>query len=310
MKINSVSASPNFGSTVRYIHNERYGRNLLKNEPFVAFIDKLANNGKSSTAIFIPDESNIWRFDRFASLGGIKDRETGNWISWKDLWRVGRLNNHVDCLEVDQRIQGKIIRFISIKENNIDYQALNGLDHGYLNLCVTDEIDGKIHLAHGSLRMDQDADRAAFEYLAAESVLPDNPVDVDPRLNKYLAPKPESRVTLMYEDTRKDLYKDEKFVSFMEWLDALSTNGKGKNFIVRPKRKYDGDNLNYIDIITAYKTTGFVDSSKMRVMQIFDDILWKGQQFDSQKIEEHILEGCYGDVSPYDDVIKPFNVCV
>jgi len=310
MKINSVSTSPNFGSTVRYIHNERYGRNLLNNKPFAAFIDKLANNGDSSTAIFIPDESNIWRFDRFASLGGIKDRETGNWISWRDLWREGCLNNHVDCLEVNQRIQGRLIRFISIKEQGIDYQALNGLDHGYLNLYVTDEIDGKIYLSQGTLGMNQDAGRAAFEYLSAESVLQDHPVDVDPSLNKYLAPKPESRVTLMYEDTMKDLYKDEKFIGFMEWLDTLTTKGKGSNFIVRPKRKYDGDNLHFIDVISAYKEPKFFDPSIKRIMQRFNHILWKGQEFNSDKVKEHILAGCRGEFSSYDDTIKPFNVCV
>ncbi len=310
MKINSVSTCPNFGSTVRYIHNERYGENLLKNKPFATFIDKLANNGKNSTVIFIPDKDNIWIWDKFASFGGIKDRETGNRISWKDLWREGRLRNHVDCLEVNECVQGKLIRFIGINENRIDYQALNGLDHGYLNICVTDEIDGKIYLSHGTLKMDQDADRAAFEYLAAESVLPDKPVDVDPRLNKYLAPKPKSRVTLMYEDTMKNLYKDEKFIDFMEWLDTLSTKDKGNNFIVKPERNYYGDNLHYIDVISAYKNSWYSNPSRKKIIQRFDHMLWKGQQFDSQKIEEYILAGCHGDISSYNDVIKPFNVCV
>ena len=262
MKISSVSTSPNFGSTVRYVHNERYGENLLKNKPFGEFIDKLANDGKNSTVVFIPDKSRIWIWDRFLSVSGIKDRETGNWLNYRDLIGIG-LNNHVDCLEVNQYVQKKLIPYISVDKYNenaeVKFSPMNGLDHGYLNITVTDEIDGNIHLAHGSIGMDQEANRAAFEYLAAKSILPDNPIDVDTRLNKYLNPKPEQRVTLMYEDTRKDLYKDEDFIGFVEWLEASKAAKEHQQIIVKPKQKIDkNDNMNFIDIITVqqspYKT--------------------------------------------------------
>lgn len=283
MKINPVSTSPKFGSTVRYIHNERYRDTLLKNKPFQKLIDKIADNGRNSTVIFIPNEQNIWVWDRFASLSGIKDREKRKWIGWHDLG-LGDISNKVAL------------------------SSPNGSDKDFLNICVTDEIDGKVHLAHGTLRMNEDAARAAFEYISAESVLPENPIDVDPRLNKYLVPKPESRVTLMYENTMKDLYKDEDFIGFMEWLDTRANSGKGKNIIVNPQRNYY-TTLNSIDIITAEKTPGLFEPSKTLIFQDFDHMLWTGQQFDSDRIKRNIL-GRYGEKSLYEDTIKPFNVCV
>lgn len=282
MKVSPVSTSPKFGSTVRYIHNAKYRKTLLKNKPFQAFINKIADNGRNSAAIFIPNEQNIWVWDRFASIGGIKNREKGKWIGWHDLG-LDRISNKVAL------------------------SAPNGSDKDFLNICVTDEINGKVHLAHGTLRMNEDATRAAFEYFAAESVLPENPIDVDPRLNKYLVPKSESRVTLMYEDTMKYLYKDENFIGFMEWLDTLANSGKGKNIIVNPQRNYY-KTLNFIDIITAEKDSGFFEPSTL-IYQDFDHMLWTGQQFDSDRIKGNIL-GRHGETSFYEDSIKPFNVCV
>ena len=316
MKIGSVSTSPNFGSTVRYIHNEKYVGNLLKDKHFAEFIDKLANDGKNSTVVFIPDKDNIWCWDRFASVSGIKDRETGKWISYKDLLGIG-LNNHVDCLEVNKKIQKKLIPYISVDQYNREakekYSPLNGLDHGYLNISVTDEIDGKVHMAHGTLRMDQDADRAAFEYLSVKSILPDNPTDVDTRLNKYLNPKPEQRVTLMYEDSRKDLYKNEDFVGFVEWLDTSKSQKDNQQIIVKPRQKIDkNDKMNFIDIITVqpspYKS--MFQNCRNILQHFYGGLLWYGSGFDSAKIKNDLDNIYRSDRSTYPDLIKPFNVCI
>jgi len=313
MKIGSVSTSPNFGSTVRYIHNERYVGNLLKDKRFTEFIDKLANDGKNSTVVFIPDKDSIWCWDRFASVSGIKDRETGKWISYKDLF----LNNHVDCLEVNEKIQKHFIPYISVAQYNREakekYSPLNGLDHGYLNISVTDEIDGKVHMSHSALRMDQDADRAAFAYLSAKSILPDNPTDVDTRLNKYLNPKPEQRVTLMYEDSRKDLYKNEDFVGFVEWLDTSKSQKDNQQIIVKPRQKINKDNnINFIDIITVQQSPyrpSFQDCRNM-LQHFYNRLLWFGSGFDSAKIKNDLDNIYRSDRSTYPDLIKPFNVCI
>jgi len=316
VRIDSVSTGPQFKSNVKFIYNERYGKAILENKPFGEFVDKLAKNGKNSTVVFIPEKENLWIWDRFLAVPGIKDRKTGEWISYEDL----KINYHKDYMRVydkDYEQLHRIVKFTSIEPQDNDfkqvYSALNGLDHGYLNIYVTDEIDGKIHLAHSTLRADQNADMAAFKYLAAESILPDNPISVDSRLNKYLNPKPESRVTLLYEDSRNDLYNNKDFIGFIEWLDNIKSKKDNQNIIVKPWRRINKDDkLNFIDVITIEQYPFESNGSKCRniLQNFYKGLLWHGFGFDSAKIKNNLNWGSYGDKSTYPDIIKPFNVCV
>lgn len=316
MRINPASTSPQFCSNTKFIYNERYGKAIIENKAFGQFVDKLAKNGKNSTVVFIPEKENLWIWDRFAAVSGIKDRKTGEWISYEDL----KINYHKDFMRVydDYGQLHKVVEFASIEpqDNNYKqvYSALNGLDHGYLNIYVTDEIDGKIHLAHSTLRADQNADMAAFKYLAAESILPDNPINVDSRLNKYLNPKPESRVTLLYEDSRNDLYNNEDFIGFIEWLDNIKSKKDNQNIIVKPRYRINKDDkLNFIDVITIeqYPFESRVSKCRKILQKYYDGLLWHGFGFDSEKIKDNLNRVLSSrDKSVYTDVIKPFNAFV
>ena len=300
MRIESVGTRPKFGTTVRYIHNERYGETLLKNKPFQFFINKLANNGKTSTAIFIPEKINVWVWDKFAAVCGIKDRKTGKWIGQHSTL-IRRYESSFEYSNIETNHLAKY----GLEESYLraEHAPLNNLEHGYLNICVTDEIDGKVHLAHSTVDMNQNAAMAEFEYLAAESILPDNPIDVDPRLNKYLVPKPESRVVLMYEKEQKNLYKDENFISFMEWLDTSAT--KGENIIVNPQRKYPGI-LNTVDICTVKHGYNFSLLNCRKMYQELYSLNWKGPNFDLARVKDSFKPG-QGIVSWYYDTVTPFN---
>lgn len=321
MKIDRIGTSPAFSSRVRYVHGAKYGATLFEDnyksgmEGFQRFVNKLQNNGDNSTMVFLSSLGNVKDvFSQalvgiggyFASAINMTDEEFHNPFIAKD----GRFEVPVkpaECYKKYYKYAGdRHLNFFS--ENGFQrlykpdgFYALDDNRIRKLAIYVAREADDGIHVGLSSADFDQSDEFALYKYHAAlrKSELTE-PVSqhIDERLNKYILSKDDSNVTLIYEPSSNYLYKQEKFINFVEWLNDKLKNAKADSFewingnlktvkrnlhvVIKPSPTDHWDDhksFNYIDFIFSY-----INENKNMIKQLTSKQRWLGEEFDTDKI--------------------------
>lgn len=229
MRINAISTSPQFKSNVKYV-NSSQGETLFYTKTFKEFVNRIANNGETSTVVLLRD----YPFSSYEQQ--IKDRVTGKFTGYKGMHRVYYVFH-------PEKIRKGEDPFVPEKED-IHFKRFFNMSSG-LDIYIVKEIDGKPHIGVSRVPFEEHIDFADYRYKCAESNMPDHPIPdwMDKRLYKYLAPTSDSRVMLLYsglygQDT-DDLYKNEDFINCVEWLDKEFINKyKEAQIIIRPISKF------------------------------------------------------------------------
>lgn len=256
---------------MKFIYDHVAGQRLFNNKIFKTFVNRLSNNGESSTVVLIPHlSSHFAMYEQW-----VVNRNTNKIIENTPPYK----KNYVQRYKPEEYVDGQ-----SMVEASHDhkFKPINGYGTDGLDVYVVKEIDGKPHIAVSHVDQDQDIDFAEYRYWCAESHMPDNPIPdwMDKRLYKYLAPTSDSKVMLMYDAKNQhdksinDLYKNEDFIKVIEWLDKGFINKEeDSHIIIYPQDKYKS--INKYDIgcyIIKHKPSSY--DGKMQFVQQGGEILW------------------------------------
>jgi len=325
MKIDRIGSSPTFSSRVRYVHGIKYGATLFEDnyksgmEGFLKFVNKLQNNGDNSTMVFLSSLGNVIDvFSQaligigcyFASAIDMTDEEFRRPFDAIVNNKFGVRVAPAECYQKYYRFTGDkhLNRYTEqgwIRHYKPDsFYALDDNRIRELAIYVAREADDGIHVGLSSVPFDQSDDFALYKYQAAlrRSELT-KPVSqyIDDRLNQYILSKDGSNVTLIYEPSSNYLYKQGKFINFVEWLNDKLKTAKAASFewvnddlktverdihaVIKPRPTDHWNNhtgRNYIDFIFSYDNNKHKDEHKIK--QLTSEQAWNGLEFDTQKV--------------------------